>query len=182
MPNSICHKSKLVKQRALARQRWLVGLTSIGLLCLDQLTKYWALQSLFWQESLPIMPGVNFSLAFNYGAAFGMFASAAWQRYFLVLVACCFVLGILWRLCWGSWQRLLECWGLLFILGGALGNLLDRLRFGYVVDFIDCYYKTWHWYNFNVADVFISIGAACLCLEFLRGSTNKEFDQNNKVQ
>jgi signal peptidase II len=107
-------------------------------------------------------------LAFNKGAAFSFLAGAGgWQTPLLVafaLVACVIVTVLLLR----SPGRTLFCAGLALILGGALGNLIDRLRLGHVVDFLDLHAAGWHWPAFNVADSAITVGAALLIVDGFR--------------
>jgi signal peptidase II len=111
---------------------------------------------------------LNLVLVHNTGAAFGFLSSAGgWQNIFFIaiaLAASAFILWMSWRL--ESKDRLLAI-ALMLVLGGALGNLLDRLIHGYVIDFIDVYYGTWHWPAFNVADSAITVGAALLIADAL---------------
>ena len=105
-------------------------------------------------------------LAYNTGAAFSFLAGAdGWQRWLFAGIAIAASLFLVWMLKRGG-SRLL-CTGLALILGGALGNLVDRLRFGQVVDFLDFHAAGWHWPAFNVADSAITIGAALLIFEGL---------------
>lgn len=130
---------------------------------LDQLTKLWIVHSFSMYESRVLVPGFfNLTYLTNKGAAFGFLAgqTGAWRHYlFLVLggVALVFI-GV-------AWSRLrqahpLYALSLPLIAGGALGNLIDRIRLGAVVDFLDFYVKGYHWPAFNVADSAISIGVA----------------------
>jgi signal peptidase II len=129
----------------------------------DQLTKLWILNSFSLYESLEIIPGF-FSLTYltNKGAAFGFLAgqTGAWRHYlFLMLGAVALVVIVI------AWSRMrhahrLYSIGLPLIGGGALGNLIDRVRYGSVVDFLDVYIGVHHWPAFNVADSAISIGVA----------------------
>jgi signal peptidase II len=105
-------------------------------------------------------------LTFNTGAAFSLFADAAgWQRWFFTAVAIAAAVLIAWLLRRGG--RTLYCLGLALILGGALGNLWDRLTLGKVVDFLLFHYDRWAWPAFNVADSAISVGAALLIVDSL---------------
>ncbi len=127
----------------------------------DQLTKQWILDAFSLYESLEIVPGF-FSLTYltNKGAAFGFLAgqTGAWRHYlFLVLGAVALVVIVI------AWSRLrhahrLYAVSLPLIGGGAIGNLIDRIRHGSVVDFLDVYIGTYHWPAFNVADSAITIG------------------------
>jgi signal peptidase II len=139
-----------------------------AVLVLDQLTKFIAADYLMQHGELHLMPFLNLVLVHNTGAAFGFLSSAGgWQNIFFIaiaLAASAFILWMSWRL--ESKDRLLAI-ALMLVLGGALGNLLDRLIHGYVIDFIDVYYGTWHWPAFNVADSAITVGAALLIADAL---------------
>jgi signal peptidase II len=136
----------------------------------DQGTKEIVLHALSLHEGLEIIPGF-FSLTHirNTGGAFGLWAGeATWLRTLFFLVVSCLALGIIFYL----YTRITHCraWtavALAMIFGGALGNLIDRLRFGEVVDFLDFHIGTMHWPAFNVADSAISVGVAILCWKAL---------------
>ena len=131
----------------------------------DQLTKWAVLEHFVHGERRVIAPFMNLVLVFNKGAAFSMFADApGWQTPLLIvfaLVAAAIVSTLIVR---NPGKRLL-CFGLALILGGALGNLIDRVRFGHVVDFLDFHALGWHWPAFNVADSGITVGAVLLILD-----------------
>src|SRR5581483_9313613 len=126
---------------------------SAGVVVLDQVTKWFAVKFLIQHAGVAIAPFLNLTLVYNRGAAFGFLNDAAgWQNAFFIgiaLVACGVIVYLLSRL--ASDERMVAL-GLALILGGAAGNLVDRLRYGYVVDFVDVYYRTWHWPAFNLAD------------------------------
>jgi signal peptidase II len=141
---------------------WL--LLSLLVIGLDQLTKHLALSELQPYVPHAVIPGfLNWMLAFNPGAAFSFLADQdGWQRWLFALLA----VGVsavlaLWlaRLPRGDWRNALP---LALIIGGALGNLIDRLRFGHVTDFIQVYYREWAWPAFNIADSAICVGAVLL--------------------
>ena len=144
--------------------RWFALAAAIVLV--DQITK-WAVLGYFASRfpRVEITDFFNLVLVFNKGAAFSMFADAAgWQTPLLAafaLAAAAIVSVLIVR----NPGRGLLCFGLALILGGALGNLIDRLRFGHVVDFLDFHALGWHWPAFNVADSAISVGAVILILE-----------------
>ena len=107
-------------------------------------------------------------MVYNQGAAFSFLAnSGGWQRWFFSGLAMVVSLGIIWMLHKNSGQRLF-CWALTLILGGAVGNLIDRLLYGHVIDFLDFHIGTLHWPAFNVADSAITVGAALFVLDELR--------------
>lgn len=145
---------------------WL-GLAALIVL-VDWATKELAMQRLELYRPVEILSWLNLTLAHNTGAAFSFLAGGGgWQRWFLSAVAviiCGVLLVWLWRQ--PHRARLLPT-ALAFILGGAIGNLIDRIRFGYVIDFIDVHYAGWHWPAFNMADSAIILGVILLLLDTL---------------
>lgn len=145
---------------------WVSGLVVV----LDQLTKLWAASALTYGEAVPVMPYFNLTLLHNTGAAFSFLSQGGgWQRGFFILIALvvCVVL-----LLWLARLRQAERWlavAITLVIGGAIGNLIDRIAFGYVIDFIDLYYGAWHWPAFNIADSAIFVGAVMLAIDALRG-------------
>lgn len=143
-------------------------------LVLDQVTKYAATAMLQLYQPINILPFFNFTLAHNTGAAFSFLSDAGgWQRWLFAVIAFLTSLAIvywLWKLPKNeSWTAL----SLSLILGGALGNLYDRVAYGYVIDFLDFYWGTAHFPAFNVADSAITVGAAVMILEaILKPSAN----------
>jgi signal peptidase II len=138
------------------------------ILALDLWTKYLAVSNLELYRPIPITGWLNMTLAHNTGAAFSLFADqSGWQRWFFIVFASgisLFLMVWLWRL--PLTARLLPA-SLMLILGGAVGNLVDRVRLGYVVDFIDLHYNNWHWPAFNIADSAIVIGVTLMLAESL---------------
>jgi signal peptidase II len=147
---------------------WRWFLLSVALVVADQVTKAMVLARFRPGEGVVVTPNFNLVLVYNKGAAFSFLADApGWQTPLLVgfaMVAISIVGYLLWR----SPQRLSLSAGLALILGGALGNVIDRLRFGQVVDFLDFHAAGWHWPAFNVADSAITVGAVLLILDGLR--------------
>ena len=142
---------------------------SVLVIALDQLTKGLATAKLNYAEPVAIMPFFNLTLVHNTGAAFSFLAQAGgWQRWFFAAIALVVSVVILFWLSRLSPKRLWEAVGLVLILGGAIGNVWDRILLGYVVDFLDFYYGNWHWPAFNVADSAIFVGAAILIIDGLR--------------
>jgi signal peptidase II len=146
--------------------RWLP--VTVAVIGLDQLVKLWVVQHLALYRTVRLLPVLDITLTYNTGAAFSFLAQASgWQKWLFAGLAVAVAVGIvLWlRRLGGRTQRLL-CLSLTLILGGALGNLIDRLRIGHVVDFILA-----HWHGvyfpwaFNVADSAITVGAALLLLD-----------------
>jgi signal peptidase II len=142
---------------------------SVLVIVLDQLTKLWAVSALDYAEPVAVVPFFNLTLLHNTGAAFSFLSEAGgWQRWFFALVAL-IISGVIL-----GWLRRLprdKVWlaiALALVLGGALGNVWDRLTLGYVIDFLDLYYRGWHWPAFNLADSAIFVGAAMLIIDSLR--------------
>jgi signal peptidase II len=145
---------------------WL-GIAAIVLL-LDQITKVTITRLFSYGESLPLTSFFNLVLAYNKGAAFSFLASeSGWQRYFFTAIAAGAAIFILYLLKRHAGQRLF-CWALALILGGAVGNLIDRVLYGHVIDFLDFHVAGWHWPAFNVADSAICVGAALFIYDELR--------------
>ena len=113
-----------------------------------------------------VVPGLQFVLVHNYGAAFGLLSSAGgWQRGLFIGLALVVSTYLVWRLWLARPSEDFFNLGLVLILGGAVGNLIDRVTLGYVIDFIDVYAGNWHWPAFNVADSAITLGAVVVILD-----------------
>lgn len=144
-----------------ARWRWL-GLAAL-LLIIDQAVKFGVAEWMYLHESVSVAPGFNWVYVLNPGAAFSFLADAGgWQRHFLSVLALG-VSGVLVALLWRGVTSKREGAAYALILAGAMGNATDRLRIGAVVDYLDLYWRSWHWPAFNFADICIS-GAALLLL------------------
>jgi signal peptidase II len=148
--------------------KWLWG--SAVVLILDQCTKLLADAMLSGHQAVVLLPFLALRKAYNYGAAFSFLGDASgWQRWFFIILAL-LVITVL-----AAWLRRLPAAdtrtrvALVLILGGAAGNVIDRLVYGYVIDFIDVFYGNWHWPTFNIADSAISVGAALLLLDAFLG-------------
>lgn len=143
---------------------------SLLVIVLDQLSKYVVSNFLRLYETVAVLPFFSITLLHNPGAAFSFLAGAGgWQRWLFTLIALVVSIAII---VWLERLPAADKWqaaALSLILGGALGNVMDRLRLGYVVDFLDFYYQQWHWPPFNVADSAITVGVAILLMTTLRG-------------
>jgi signal peptidase II len=141
----------------------------------DQLTKWLMSNWLDLYETVAVVPYFNLTLAHNYGAAFSFLASAGgWQRWFFTLLAVVVSLVlIIWMKRLKANARL-EAISLALILGGAIGNVIDRLMHGYVIDFLDVYVGTYHWPAFNIADSAICVGAVLLIFDSFRSKTEQQ--------
>jgi signal peptidase II len=150
---------------------WL-PLAVFGLIA-DQFTKYFALQYLYMGSSVNIFAGFNFgfdlALVYNYGAAFGFLNNGkTWQVLLLMSIALIAIIGFAVWLARIPKEQQAEGIGIVLILSGALGNLIDRVYHGYVIDFLDVYIGNSHWPAFNLADSFICIGAVLVLLQIFR--------------
>ena len=149
-------------EKSLSKYLWYIAI-AIVLVVVDQLSKQIAYQNLHGQPLIDVMPILQWGLVFNRGAAFGFLNQAGGiQHYFFVSLAS--IVSVV-LLCW-LWHsftdnRLLS-WGLTMILAGAVGNLVDRLLYQYVIDFILLHYQNWYFPAFNVADMAITFGVICL--------------------
>lgn len=131
----------------------------------DQLTKFAATVGLA-HGPVEVLPFLNFALVHNSGAAFGFLSTAGgWQKFFFVGIAALATIVIVVMLRKVPRRDWFMQISLSLILGGAIGNLVDRLIHGYVIDFIDFYIGSWHFWTFNVADAAISIGAVMLAMD-----------------
>ena len=134
----------------------------------DQLTKWLMVSWLSLYETVPVIPFFNLTMAHNTGAAFSFLAQAGgWQRWFFVGLA--IIISVV-LLVWlrKAVENKLEATALSLILGGAIGNVIDRVHLGYVIDFLDVYYGSYHWPAFNIADSAIVIGAGLLIFDSFR--------------
>jgi signal peptidase II len=129
---------------------------------IDFLTKAWVLASFQTHERVAVTTFFNLVLVFNPGASFSFLADAGgWQRWFFVVLALAISLWLVVMVVRHAAERVMPA-ALALVLGGALGNVIDRLRFGAVVDFLDFHLGGWHWPAFNVADSAITVGVILL--------------------
>ena len=152
--------------------RWLW--VAVVVLILDQCTKLLADAMLAMHQSVELLPFLALRKAYNSGAAFSFLSDASgWQRWFFIILALVVIVILL------AWLRRLPPGdtrvrlALVLILGGAAGNMIDRVVYGHVIDFIDLFYGSWHYPTFNVADSAIFIGACLLLLDVFRGGHEK---------
>jgi len=149
----------MLKLRGNRRWLWL----SVAVIGIDQLSKLWVQHDLAPYQSVPLLPHFNLVCMHNTGAAFSMFNQTPATLF--AAIAAIVALSILWWLVRNPSGQTWVAAGLCLILGGALGNALDRLTRHYVVDFIDFYIGGWHFAAFNLADSAITVGAGCLLLD-----------------
>ena len=150
-------------------------LLALVIIILDQVSKHWAVAGLQMYQPVEIAPFFNFTLAYNTGAAFSFLADQdGWQRWFFALLSGgVSVALIVWISKLSRAERLLSI-ALALVLGGAVGNLYDRIMLGYVVDFLDFHWQGKHFPAFNIADSAISIGAVLLVWETFFGAKSDE--------
>jgi signal peptidase II len=157
MPNNVKQKNAWV-------WLWL----SFSVILIDQLSKHIADHLLHYARPVFVLPFFNLWLKYNAGAAFSFFGNGSgWQVFLLSgisILVIVFIFAWMTRVKRSDW--LMAC-ALSLIMGGATGNLIDRIRFGYVIDFFDFHIGTWHFATFNVADSAISVGATFLVIKLL---------------
>ena len=148
-------------------------------LLVDQLTKVAALSLLSRGMAVPVFPGFNLALGFNEGASFGMMGGVMAGKP-LLMAALTGALTLMFAVMAFRARHPSEKAGLALIVGGALGNIIDRLRQGAVTDFLDLYWQDWHWPTFNGADIAITLGALFILVASLPSRRSKEpaLDQN----
>jgi len=140
---------------------------ALAVILVDQLTKSLVIGAFRLHDSQVVTPFFNLVRVHNTGAAFSFLAGATgWQRWFFVALGTVAAVFIVWMLRRHGGQKLFG-WALALILGGALGNVVDRLLHGHVVDFIQLHWRGWYFPSFNVADSAITVGAGLLILDEL---------------
>lgn len=145
----------------MTKWRWLV----VILVAIDQLTKWLAENAFTYGERVNIFPSFDLTLVYNTGAAFSFLASGTgWQRWFLIAVAIAAIFFIAWLLK-HEHKRTLTALALTLMLSGAIGNLIDRVWHGHVIDFLLFYRHHWYFPAFNVADMAITVGAVLLVFD-----------------
>jgi len=148
------------------RLLWLSGLVVL----LDQASKFWIMATFDEFEVLTVLPVFNLTLVYNTGAAFSFLSDAGgWQRWFFISVASVMTaVMVIWLRQLGAHERLTGI-GLALVIGGAVGNLIDRVWLGKVVDFLQWHWQQWYWPSFNLADSAITLGVVLLLLDGILG-------------
>lgn len=150
---------------------WLAVLAFV----LDQLSKHWIVANLEPYQAVQYTAFFNLTHVYNYGAAFSFLSDAGgWQRWFFTLIAFGVSGLLLWWLKESSRKQVLLPVAFSLILGGALGNVYDRIIHGYVIDFLVFYYQDWYWPAFNVADSAICLGAILLIVDMFTSKDKKD--------
>jgi signal peptidase II len=154
--------------------RWLT--LSGVIMVIDQITKYLITQNFTLHKVVEVTAFFNLVLVYNPGAAFSFLSDAAgWQRWFFIVIALVAAVWIVFLLRRYPRQTLF-CFALSLVLAGALGNVIDRILFGAVIDFLDFHAYGWHWPAFNVADAAITCGAVLLVWDGFRPSSKSAAD------
>lgn len=172
---------KQLENNRTARHRITFAVVAVVFIVAD-----WVSKRVFqdWLDStgpIEVVAGLRFILVHNHGAAFGFLSSAGgWQRGLFISVAVAVMIYLARHLWVARPEERAVNTGFAMILGGAAGNLIDRVQHGYVIDFIDIHFKAWHWPAFNVADSAITIGAAVVILDSL-GLFRKKSDRKNDL-
>jgi signal peptidase II len=149
--------------KLLTQTGWRFWWLAVLVLVADQLSKIWVLQNFSLGESVELLPVFNFTYARNYGAAFSFLGDAGgWQRWLFTAIAVVVTIVLSVWLSRLKPSQLKLSLALVLIVAGAIGNLIDRSLYGYVVDFLHVYYQDWHYPIFNIADCAITIGAGFL--------------------
>lgn len=165
MPNEL-------ESYALRTSRFIVSLLVISL---DQWTKQWAVRTIPNYSALKVLPILNLVVHYNSGAGFSFLANAGgWQTWFFVAIACVVGFLVTVYMLRNIKKPLLFAWAMPFILGGAVGNLIDRIRWGYVIDFIQVHAGQWYWPTFNVADCAICFGSILIVLDMFVGEQDED--------
>lgn len=158
-----------------AMRKWLG--VALAVIVADHLTKWWVSSTLAYQEAVPVLPFFSLVRVHNTGAAFSLLADASgWQRWFFIaigVIATVIIVRLLKR--HGNEPGL--AFPLALVLGGALGNVIDRVVLGHVVDFLYFHYRGFAWPAFNVADTAISVGAALLIWDSLHSKSTPSGDK-----
>ena len=145
----------------------MIYLISLIVFLLDFISKFWVMKALVPHEPVPVFPCFNLYLTFNRGVSFSMFSAnsdmGVWALIGLTGAISALIIYFIQKE-----KEVLARVGLALVLGGAVGNLLDRLRFGAVVDFLDFYWNQYHWPAFNIADSAICIGAGLILYQYVR--------------
>jgi signal peptidase II len=152
---------------------------SVVIVVLDQATKAWISRTLELNQWRDLLPILELTRLHNEGAAFSLLAGASgWQRWFFIGLGLSISVALMiWMRKIRTPEQTVLAIGFSLVLGGALGNVIDRVWLGHVIDFIHVHWRDWYFPAFNVADSAITVGAACLLLDALMESSRKPKDQ-----
>jgi len=159
----------------------ILTIISIVILALDQATKLYVDANFRLHESVPVIRDFfNLTYVRNKGAAFGIFADSAVRIPFFITVSVIAMLGILWYIRRIRNDQKLAIFSLSLVFAGAVGNLIDRIRLGEVIDFLDVFWQRHHWPAFNVADSAITVGVTLLLIDMWREDRKKSAEDSAK--
>ena len=145
----------------------MIYLISLIVFLLDFVSKFWVMRTLIPHDPIPVFPCFNLYLTFNKGVSFSMFSAQSAMGVWALIGLTAGISALIIYLIQKETEKLARI-GYALVLGGAIGNLIDRIRFGAVVDFLDFYLGSYHWPTFNVADSAICIGAALILFQYIR--------------
>lgn len=169
----------MTREQTGTKLKWLW--LAVAVIAIDLGTKAMATAMLTYGQPVPVVPLFNLTLLHNTGAAFSFLADAAgWQRWFFVALAVVVSVVLVY---WLKGLKRHETWtaiAIALILGGAIGNVYDRVVHGYVVDFLHFYWQDWHFPAFNLADTAITIGAGVMILDMFRKPDDEAADGSNR--
>ena len=161
----------------------ILAIISVVILALDQATKLYVDANFRLHESMPVIRGFfNLTYVRNKGAAFGILADNAVRIPFFITVSIVAMLGILWYINRIRNDQKLTVFSLSLVFAGAFGNLIDRVRLGEVIDFLDVFWQRYHWPAFNVADSAITVGVTLLLIDMWREDRKKSTEASQKVE
>ena len=145
----------------------MIYLISFIVFLLDFISKFWAVKTLLPHEAISVFPCFNLYLTFNRGVSFSLFSAQSDIGVWVLIALTASISALIIYFIQKEKENFTRL-GLALVLGGAIGNLLDRIRFGSVIDFLDFYWGTYHWPAFNIADSAICIGAGLILFQYIR--------------
>ena len=161
----------------------ILAIISVVIIALDQATKLYVDANFRLHESMPVIRGFfNLTYVRNKGAAFGILADNAVRIPFFITVSIVAMLGILWYINRIRNDQKLAVFSLSLVFAGAFGNLVDRVRLGEVIDFLDVFWQRYHWPAFNVADSAITVGVTLLLIDMWREERKKSAEDSAKTE
>ena len=161
----------------------ILAIISAVIIALDQATKLYVDANFRLHESMPVIRGFfNLTYVRNKGAAFGILADNAVRIPFFITVSIVAMLGILWYINRIRNDQKLAVFSLSLVFSGAFGNLIDRVRLGEVIDFLDVFWQRYHWPAFNVADSAITVGVTLLLIDMWREDWKKSSEASEKAE
>ena len=161
----------------------ILAIISVVIIALDQATKLYVDANFRLHESMPVIRGFfNLTYVRNKGAAFGILADNAVRIPFFITVSIVAMLGILWYINRIRNDQKLAVFSLSLVFAGACGNLIDRVRLGEVIDFLDVFWQRYHWPAFNVADSAITVGVTLLLIDMWREDRKKSAEASQKAE